>query len=352
MKCNNCKWPNRPGEKNCIKCGAPLIDTYAPMPNSQLSDSPTGGIDSNPTVLNMGNRDQMQQAAPMQEAAAPRPEAFPPRQPMRPAQPRNSHICPRCGYALMPGMTQCPNCSYQLTPQTPPRQEQPQFPPQGDPRFREQAGQQFAPPAPAPMPGPAPDRRPPRPTEVRNIPANPAPDRSNPNPGRPAPAVSTDDPVPSVVQLTPPPGFRPQTSGHHPTEVTPHQIPGNRPPQEATPAQAQPLHHGTVNIYTSPAACETLPSFSLTPVKKINEPAQPAPLEFKGQEAILNRANADPENLSITSRQQASIANIDGKWVITDLSDQQTTFVHPAPGHELKDGDMVLLGNRLFIFHA
>lgn len=109
-------------------------------------------------------------------------------------------------------------------------------------------------------------------------------------------------------------------------------------------------YRGTVNVYTA-AAPETTPKFTLSPVQKVNEPEAPATLKFEGQEAILNRANTDPENLSITSRQQASISKRDGKWVITDLSDQQTTFIHPAKGHELHDGDMILLGNRLFIFH-
>lgn len=139
------------------------------------------------------------------------------------------------------------------------------------------------------------------------------------------PAVGTNNPMPSVAPLTPPPGT-----------------------QEAV---AQRQQRATVNVYTASNA-GAAPSFSLTPVKKINEPMQPEPLEFAGREAILNRANTDPDNLSITSRQQASISNVNGKWVITDMSDQKTTFVHPSPGHELKDGDMILMGNRLFIFHA
>jgi len=107
----------------------------------------------------------------------------------------------------------------------------------------------------------------------------------------------------------------------------------------------------TVNVYTA-ATPETMPKFSLNPVQKVNEPSAPDTLEFKGQEAILNRANTDPDNLSITSRQQASIAHRNGQWVLTDLSDQQTTFVHPAKnGHVLHEGDIILLGNRLFVFH-
>lgn len=153
---------------------------------------------------------------------------------------------------------------------------------------------------------------------------------------------------------------------HRPTVVgfPETQQPQNQPAQKEAFQQRQPNpapagaqrpapanHRGTVNVYTA-AAPETEPKFSLNPVQKVNEPAAPAALEFKGQEAILNRDNTDPDNLSITSRQQASIAHRNGKWVITDLSDQQTTFVHPAKtGQELHEGDVILLGNRLFVFH-
>lgn len=95
-----------------------------------------------------------------------------------------------------------------------------------------------------------------------------------------------------------------------------------------------------------------MPAFSLSPVQKVNEPTKRPDLNFEGQETILNRSNADPENLTITSRQQASIALKNGKWTLTDLSDQQTTFVHPRKdGYELHEGDIILLGNRLFVFH-
>lgn len=201
MKCKNCNWPNRPGEKNCIKCGAPLVPQAESVPQ------------------------------------------VPPVRP-QPVAPVNPNVCPRCSYPLRPGMTECPNCLYQISP-----------------------------------------------------------------------------------------------ANHRPTVAGLPEVP-----------EGAGLHGGTVNVYTAAPAEET-PTFSLTPVQKTNETEAPADLRFTGPEAILNRANTDPDNLSITSRQQASITNRDGKWVITDLSDQKTTFIHPTGGHELHDGDVILLGNRLFIFH-
>ena len=55
--------------------------------------------------------------------------------------------------------------------------------------------------------------------------------------------------------------------------------------------------------------------------------------------------------LVLTSRQQAIVTRIDGRWYIEDKSEQKTTFVQAAKRIELHDGDIILLGNRLFEFH-
>ena len=66
---------------------------------------------------------------------------------------------------------------------------------------------------------------------------------------------------------------------------------------------------------------------------------------------ILNRDNTEQNNSSITSRQQAIVTRVDGHWYIEDRSEQKTTFVQAAKKVELHDGDIILLGNRLFEFH-
>ncbi|MBD5584729.1 MAG: FHA domain-containing protein [Clostridia bacterium] len=111
-----------------------------------------------------------------------------------------------------------------------------------------------------------------------------------------------------------------------------------------------PNIHGTVNVWTEGTIGLT-PSFILSPVKRNLERRQPDEIELEGVSVVLNRDNTDPGNLSITSKVQATITRKDDKWFIEDKSEQKTTFVQASSPQELHDGDIILLGNRLFIFH-
>lgn len=93
------------------------------------------------------------------------------------------------------------------------------------------------------------------------------------------------------------------------------------------------------------------PSFVLKPIKRTNERHELDELEFEGKNVSLNRENTEANNMSITSKEQAVVTNIDGHWYIEDKSEQKTTFVQAANRIELNDGDLILLGNRLFEFH-
>lgn len=108
-------------------------------------------------------------------------------------------------------------------------------------------------------------------------------------------------------------------------------------------------YRGTVNPYMM--TMELDPSFVLKPIKRANERHELEELEFEGKSVSLNRDNTEAGNLSITSREQAIITNVDGHWYIEDKSEQKTTFVQAANRIELNDGDLILLGNRLFEFH-
>lgn len=90
--------------------------------------------------------------------------------------------------------------------------------------------------------------------------------------------------------------------------------------------------------------------FTLTPIS--DETGQPTgdKIPFEGKDVVLNRANTDPQNPTITSKQQAVISNEDGKWFIEDKSSLQTTFVRAAHKIELQKDDLILLGSQLYRF--
>lgn len=94
------------------------------------------------------------------------------------------------------------------------------------------------------------------------------------------------------------------------------------------------------------------PSFSLEPVNMAGEDNPAGRISYVGEKIVLNRANTEPGNPSITSKAQAEIVNKDGKWIISDGSSLKTTFIYISEPRELKDGDVILLGNRLFKFKA
>lgn len=115
---------------------------------------------------------------------------------------------------------------------------------------------------------------------------------------------------------------------------------------EATKEQA--ARGGTVNPWMLPkeSACCTL-----KPVAWTGENIEHSPLSFSGETIILNRANTDPNNLSITKKEQAELTFENGEWYIADKSAQHTTYVLASNKIKLHKGDIIVLGNRLFEFN-
>jgi hypothetical protein len=65
---------------------------------------------------------------------------------------------------------------------------------------------------------------------------------------------------------------------------------------------------------------------------------------------VLNRDNLDPSNTTLTRKVQAEVTLVDGKWFVQDQSEKETTFIQVRRPHELMEGDILLMGNRKFIF--
>lgn len=114
----------------------------------------------------------------------------------------------------------------------------------------------------------------------------------------------------------------------------------------------------TVNIYQHPQSQPepepepvVLPRFTLELVRRENETNKDLDKKtFEAASVVLNRQNTEPDNNSITSKQQAVISFEDGKWYIEDKSSFHTTFIRVTKKTMLEDGDILVLGNREFKF--
>lgn len=104
---------------------------------------------------------------------------------------------------------------------------------------------------------------------------------------------------------------------------------------------------GTVNPYLNFSGNY----FTLEPLKKQGERHELENVEFNGDSVELNRDNLDPRNQSITSQTQAVISRFADKWFIEDKSSLKSTFVQANKPLEIHEGDIILMGDRLFVFH-
>lgn len=90
--------------------------------------------------------------------------------------------------------------------------------------------------------------------------------------------------------------------------------------------------------------------FKLVPISEQTGMPEGDEISYDGSNVTLNRDNTDPDNTTITSREQASISCEHGKWLIEDNSEYKTSFVQASRKIELRSGDLILLGNQLFRF--
>lgn len=106
---------------------------------------------------------------------------------------------------------------------------------------------------------------------------------------------------------------------------------------------------GTIDPWANPTFIDD--SCTLKPIAWVGENKMYQPQSYSGESVILNRSNTDPDNLTITSKEQAELTFENGEWYIEDKSAQQTTYVLAAKKIKLHKGDIVVLGNRMFEFN-
>lgn len=119
------------------------------------------------------------------------------------------------------------------------------------------------------------------------------------------------------------------------------------PRREEPRAPRRPQMQGTINPWSTPA------DDSFCMLRRIpwhNESIKYDPVSYSGQEIELNRANTDQNNNSITSKVQAVLTCEDGEWYIENRSELQTTLLRVDRKMKLEDGDVIVLGNRMFEF--
>ena len=90
--------------------------------------------------------------------------------------------------------------------------------------------------------------------------------------------------------------------------------------------------------------------FTLKRITWPNEVISYEPVPYSGQTVILNRSNTDPNNYTITSKEQARITYENDSWFLEDLSVQETTLLQVRRKIKLEPGDKIILGNRTFEF--
>jgi len=139
-----------------------------------------------------------------------------------------------------------------------------------------------------------------------------------------------------------------------PTERTiPETIIEPNPVANPQPPRTKPTEDlgGTVNPWGRNAHVPT-PHCILKPVIFPGEDARDVPqqVNIKGDYNELNRQMLDPDNNTITSKVQATLTHRDGKWYIQNQSSQKTTYVYAGEPVEVKSGDIILMGDRSFVF--
>lgn len=108
-------------------------------------------------------------------------------------------------------------------------------------------------------------------------------------------------------------------------------------------------------ITTLPLILDQLtPSFKLKPLKERADTLDEEKpiLSFEGQDIALSRDNIESGNNTLTSRVQASFYFKDGSWFLENQSQYKTTLIQVTRPLEIQKGDIVILGNRRFIFDS
>jgi hypothetical protein len=126
-----------------------------------------------------------------------------------------------------------------------------------------------------------------------------------------------------------------------------------KPGGAARSARVAPAGELTVDPFRQPQATEAPPpTMFLERVGRPEEASKVLPFTAVDDQVAVNRQTLDENNFTITSRLQAAFVFTDNKWWLLDKSDLKTTFIQVKEPVEMKDGDIVLMGDRRFVFYS
>jgi hypothetical protein len=297
MICKFCGLNNADDAAFCSRCGSPL--QHAQQPASNFSSQPVSDEDKKTVRMNKSSEQT--------------------------AQPMNQRVC-KCGYPILPGMQECPLCHTPVV----------------DAEVDDNAKKTMV------INNPVPPTIKEETVSRRTIPDQEysAAKRTETFVESQQEAKRTESCVESQQEIkrTEPSVYTSQPESNV-----------KKTERFVSPSQSEGyVSKKTVNIYQQPPKprpVEELPHFTLEPIKRDDEMVfNLEKCTFDTPQVVLNRQNTDPENSSITSRQQAIMSFEDGKWYIEDRSSFKTTFIRVTKKTELQEGDIIVLGDRAFKF--
>lgn len=130
------------------------------------------------------------------------------------------------------------------------------------------------------------------------------------------------------------------------------QVPQNQEQNKRSeePKQDKAFHKMTVSPWEMLYKQYRKIDFYLEPIALEGEKNVPDPAEFSGEIVALKRENTETQNLTISSENQAEIRCISGQYYILDTSNIGSTFVQAKNPMAINEGDVILMGNRRFVF--
>ena len=102
----------------------------------------------------------------------------------------------------------------------------------------------------------------------------------------------------------------------------------------------------------TPAPEPPKPHCHLTLIPEEDEQMEEMKNDYEGPSVILTRENTEPNNRTITSKEQAELICEDGKWFVLNKSELGSTYLEASRKLELQPGDIIVLGDRRFKFEA